>query len=138
MPDDPRQTLQPHQTPGIPRQEATVPAEDTNNTQYQRAVSTHADVDGVEFVLGDVAEYMSGAEPFDAADAIGTLAGAFPTGRRASPAGLAAAGPRSPTRPSASERSCSADRASCWAGTTAARPNCPAAVWRPGNPSKPR
>ncbi|CAM5245033.1 bifunctional class I SAM-dependent methyltransferase/NUDIX hydrolase [Streptomyces pseudogriseolus] len=43
-------------------------------TQYQRAVSTHAAVDGVEFVQGDVAEYLSGAEPFDAAYAIGTLA----------------------------------------------------------------
>ncbi|WP_369149801.1 MULTISPECIES: bifunctional class I SAM-dependent methyltransferase/NUDIX hydrolase [Streptomyces] len=43
-------------------------------TQYQRAVSTHAAVDGVEFVQGDVAEHLSGAEPFDAAYAIGTLA----------------------------------------------------------------
>ncbi|CAL9413230.1 bifunctional class I SAM-dependent methyltransferase/NUDIX hydrolase [Streptomyces sp. enrichment culture] len=43
-------------------------------TQHERAVSTHADVDGVEFVQADVAEYLTGAEPFDAAYAIGTLA----------------------------------------------------------------
>ncbi|MEU8811003.1 bifunctional class I SAM-dependent methyltransferase/NUDIX hydrolase [Streptomyces violaceoruber] len=43
-------------------------------TQHERAVSTHAGVDGVEFVRADVAEYLGGAEPFDAAYAIGTLA----------------------------------------------------------------
>lgn len=43
-------------------------------TQHERAVSTHGDVDGVEFVRADVAEYLDGAEPFDAAYAIGTLA----------------------------------------------------------------
>lgn len=43
-------------------------------TQHERAVSTHADVPGVEFRHGDVTEYLAGAEPFDAAYAIGTLA----------------------------------------------------------------
>lgn len=43
-------------------------------TQHERAVSAHADVDGVEFVQADVTEYLAGAEPFDAAYAIGTLA----------------------------------------------------------------
>ncbi|MFD6597783.1 NUDIX domain-containing protein [Streptomyces coelicoflavus] len=43
-------------------------------TQHERAVSTHADVDGVEFVQADMAEYLGGAVPFDAAYAIGTLA----------------------------------------------------------------
>ncbi|MGA5018939.1 bifunctional class I SAM-dependent methyltransferase/NUDIX hydrolase [Streptomyces griseoincarnatus] len=43
-------------------------------TQHERAVSAHADVDGVEFVHADVTEYLAGAEPFDAAYAIGTLA----------------------------------------------------------------
>ncbi|MFJ1652610.1 class I SAM-dependent methyltransferase [Streptomyces sp. NPDC088337] len=41
--------------------------------QHERAISTHADVEGVEFVQGDVAEYLAEAEPFDAAYAIGTL-----------------------------------------------------------------
>jgi SAM-dependent methyltransferase len=43
-------------------------------TQHERAVSTHADVQGVEFTHGDVAEYLAQSEPFDAAYAIGTLA----------------------------------------------------------------
>ncbi|MFD4022337.1 NUDIX domain-containing protein [Streptomyces sp. NPDC058576] len=43
-------------------------------TQHERAVSAHADVDGVEFVHADVTDYLVGAEPFDAAYAIGTLA----------------------------------------------------------------
>ncbi|MFB7652964.1 MULTISPECIES: NUDIX domain-containing protein [unclassified Streptomyces] len=43
-------------------------------TQHERAVSAHTDVDGVEFVQADVTEYLGGAEPFDAAYAIGTLA----------------------------------------------------------------
>ncbi|MDL2075810.1 bifunctional class I SAM-dependent methyltransferase/NUDIX hydrolase [Streptomyces sp. GXMU-J15] len=43
-------------------------------TQHERAVSTHADVDGVEFVHADMAEYLAGVKPFDAAYAIGTLA----------------------------------------------------------------
>ncbi|MET9507765.1 bifunctional class I SAM-dependent methyltransferase/NUDIX hydrolase [Streptomyces flavidovirens] len=43
-------------------------------TQHERATSTHADVQGVQFVQGDVAEYLAQAEPFDAAYAIGTLA----------------------------------------------------------------
>ncbi|MER5440821.1 bifunctional class I SAM-dependent methyltransferase/NUDIX hydrolase [Streptomyces sp. NPDC002790] len=42
-------------------------------TQHERAESTHADVDGVEFIQADMAEYLAGAEPFDAAYAIGTL-----------------------------------------------------------------
>lgn len=42
-------------------------------TQHERALSTHTGVDGVEFVHGDVTEYLAGAEPFDAAYAIGTL-----------------------------------------------------------------
>ncbi|MEU5087699.1 bifunctional class I SAM-dependent methyltransferase/NUDIX hydrolase [Streptomyces sp. NPDC021356] len=43
-------------------------------TQYERAASTHANVPGVEFTQGDVVEFLAGAEPFDAAYAIGTLA----------------------------------------------------------------
>ena len=43
-------------------------------TQHERAVSAHADVDGVEFVQADMTEYLARAEPFDAAYAIGTLA----------------------------------------------------------------
>ncbi|MEU2621991.1 bifunctional class I SAM-dependent methyltransferase/NUDIX hydrolase [Streptomyces sp. NPDC007157] len=42
-------------------------------TQHERAVSTHANVEGVDFAQGNVAEYLAGAEPFDAAYAIGTL-----------------------------------------------------------------
>ncbi|WP_405537673.1 bifunctional class I SAM-dependent methyltransferase/NUDIX hydrolase [Streptomyces antimycoticus] len=42
-------------------------------TQHERAISSHADVEGMDFVQGDVAEYLAGAEPFDAAYAIGTL-----------------------------------------------------------------
>ncbi|MGW5868343.1 class I SAM-dependent methyltransferase [Streptomyces sp. NPDC055239] len=63
-------------------------------TQHERAVSTHAHVPGVEFVLGDVAEYLAGAEPFDAAYAIGTLG--FIDPRRVLPAlreGLRAGAP---------------------------------------------
>ncbi|MEU9059798.1 class I SAM-dependent methyltransferase [Streptomyces sp. NPDC048430] len=43
-------------------------------TQHERAASTHADVQGVQFAQGDVIEYLTGVEPFDAAYAIGTLA----------------------------------------------------------------
>ncbi|MGW3494727.1 bifunctional class I SAM-dependent methyltransferase/NUDIX hydrolase [Streptomyces sp. NPDC001020] len=43
-------------------------------TQYERAASTHGDVPRVEFVQGDVVDHLAGAEPFDAAYAIGTLA----------------------------------------------------------------
>ncbi|MCX4501147.1 bifunctional class I SAM-dependent methyltransferase/NUDIX hydrolase [Streptomyces anulatus] len=43
-------------------------------TQHERAALAHADVDGVEFVQADVTEYLAGAEPYDAAYAIGTLA----------------------------------------------------------------
>ncbi|MFJ8027679.1 bifunctional class I SAM-dependent methyltransferase/NUDIX hydrolase [Streptomyces sp. NPDC096311] len=43
-------------------------------TQHERAASAHAEVPGVEFAHGDVAEYLAEAEPFDAAYAIGTLA----------------------------------------------------------------
>ncbi|MFG2593094.1 methyltransferase domain-containing protein [Streptomyces sp. NPDC048438] len=43
-------------------------------TQHERAISANAHVDGVWFVQADVAEYVAGAEPFDAAYAIGTLA----------------------------------------------------------------
>lgn len=43
-------------------------------TQHERAVGSHANVDGVEFVQADMTEYVAGAEPFDAAYAIGTLA----------------------------------------------------------------
>ncbi|MCX4759999.1 class I SAM-dependent methyltransferase [Streptomyces sp. NBC_01275] len=42
-------------------------------SQHERAVTSPADVQGVQFVQGDVAEYLAGAEPFDAAYAIGTL-----------------------------------------------------------------
>ncbi|AQW54409.1 bifunctional class I SAM-dependent methyltransferase/NUDIX hydrolase [Streptomyces violaceusniger] len=42
-------------------------------TQHERAAASHADVEGVQFTQGDVAEYLAGAEPFDAAYAIGTL-----------------------------------------------------------------
>ncbi|MEU3299799.1 bifunctional class I SAM-dependent methyltransferase/NUDIX hydrolase [Streptomyces sp. NPDC006678] len=43
-------------------------------TQHQRAASAHADAPGVEFVQGDVVEYLATVEPFDAAYATGTLA----------------------------------------------------------------
>jgi ADP-ribose pyrophosphatase YjhB (NUDIX family)/SAM-dependent methyltransferase len=43
-------------------------------TQYERAASTHADVQRVEFVQGDVVDHLAGVDPFDAAYAIGTLA----------------------------------------------------------------
>jgi 8-oxo-dGTP pyrophosphatase MutT (NUDIX family)/SAM-dependent methyltransferase len=42
-------------------------------TQHERAVSTHTNVQDVEFVQGDATEYLARAEPFDAAYAIGTL-----------------------------------------------------------------
>ncbi|MHA5048862.1 class I SAM-dependent methyltransferase [Streptomyces sp. SD15] len=42
-------------------------------TQHERAISTHADVEGVEFIQGDLAEYLAEAGHFDAAYAIGTL-----------------------------------------------------------------
>ncbi|MGW0998868.1 bifunctional class I SAM-dependent methyltransferase/NUDIX hydrolase [Streptomyces sp. NPDC002523] len=63
-------------------------------TQHERAVSTHAGVQDVEFTQGDVAEYLAEAEPFDAAYAIGTLA--FIDPHRALPAlrdGLRPGGP---------------------------------------------
>ncbi|MEU9288787.1 NUDIX domain-containing protein [Streptomyces sp. NPDC048275] len=53
-------------------------------TQHQRALGTHAGVPGVQFVLGDVVDYLRTAEPFDAAYAIGTMAFADP--HRALPA----------------------------------------------------
>ncbi|WP_420036114.1 bifunctional class I SAM-dependent methyltransferase/NUDIX hydrolase [Streptomyces sp. cg28] len=43
-------------------------------TQHERALAAHANVPGVEFVHADVTDYLAGAEPFDAAYAIGTLA----------------------------------------------------------------
>ncbi|MEV0528855.1 bifunctional class I SAM-dependent methyltransferase/NUDIX hydrolase [Streptomyces sp. NPDC050439] len=43
-------------------------------TQHERAASTHAEVSGVQFAQGDIAEYLNDAEPFDAAYAIGSLA----------------------------------------------------------------
>ncbi|MYX96142.1 NUDIX domain-containing protein [Streptomyces sp. SID486] len=63
-------------------------------TQHERAVSVHAGVPGVEYVQGDVVGYLAGAEPFDAAYAIGTLA--FIDPHRALPAlrdGLRAGAP---------------------------------------------
>lgn len=42
-------------------------------TQHERAASSHANVEGVQFTQGDVAEHLAGTEPFDAAYAIGTL-----------------------------------------------------------------
>ncbi|MEU6659097.1 bifunctional class I SAM-dependent methyltransferase/NUDIX hydrolase [Streptomyces sp. NPDC046821] len=53
---------------------ARVTGVELSPTQYERAVSAHADVPGVEFVQGDVVEYLAGTEAFDAAYAIGTLA----------------------------------------------------------------
>ncbi|MDX3024962.1 class I SAM-dependent methyltransferase [Streptomyces acidiscabies] len=43
-------------------------------TQHERAVRAHADTDGVEFIHADMISYLAGAEPIDAAYAIGTLA----------------------------------------------------------------
>ncbi|MBP5935365.1 SAM-dependent methyltransferase [Streptomyces acidiscabies] len=43
-------------------------------TQHERALLAHTDTDGVEFVHADVTDYLAGAEPYDAAYAIGTLA----------------------------------------------------------------
>ncbi|MFD5969806.1 class I SAM-dependent methyltransferase [Streptomyces sp. NPDC060311] len=43
-------------------------------TQHERAVSAHGDVPDVVFVQADVTEYLTGADPFDAAYAIGSLA----------------------------------------------------------------
>ncbi|WP_037859204.1 bifunctional class I SAM-dependent methyltransferase/NUDIX hydrolase [Streptomyces sp. NRRL S-340] len=53
---------------------ARVTGIDLSPTQHERAVTAHADVPGVEFVRGDVVEYLRSAEPFDAAYAVGTLA----------------------------------------------------------------
>jgi len=53
---------------------ARVTAIELSPTQHERAVSAHAGVDGVEFIQADVTEHLAGAEPFDAAYAIGTLA----------------------------------------------------------------
>ncbi|GHB54897.1 hypothetical protein GCM10010377_52620 [Streptomyces viridiviolaceus] len=43
-------------------------------TQYERATSTHGRVPGVHFVRGDLVEYHTGGDGFDAAYAIGSLA----------------------------------------------------------------
>ncbi|ROQ70241.1 ADP-ribose pyrophosphatase YjhB (NUDIX family) [Streptomyces sp. 840.1] len=43
-------------------------------TQHERAISTHADVEGTEFLQGDVVSCLNETEPFEAAYAIGTLA----------------------------------------------------------------
>ncbi|MGW2137618.1 bifunctional class I SAM-dependent methyltransferase/NUDIX hydrolase [Streptomyces sp. NPDC001773] len=43
-------------------------------TQHERAISTHADVEGAEFLQGDVVGCLTQTESFDAAYAIGTLA----------------------------------------------------------------
>ncbi|MFJ6118875.1 MULTISPECIES: class I SAM-dependent methyltransferase [unclassified Streptomyces] len=53
---------------------ARVTGIDLAATQHERAVCAHSDVDGVKFVQADVTEYLAGAEPFDAAYAIGTPA----------------------------------------------------------------
>lgn len=63
---------------------ARVTAIELSPTQHERAVGAHADVDGVEFIHADVTQYLAGAEPFDAAYAIGTLA--FIDPRRSLPA----------------------------------------------------
>lgn len=47
-------------------------------TQHQRALGTHTGVTDVEFVLGNVVDYLRTAEPFDAAYAMGTMAFADP------------------------------------------------------------
>ncbi|MEU5525092.1 class I SAM-dependent methyltransferase [Streptomyces sp. NPDC047860] len=47
--------------------EARVTGIELSPTEHERAVSAHADAEGVEFVQGDVVEYLAGAEPFDAA-----------------------------------------------------------------------
>lgn len=54
--------------------QAHVTGIEASPTQYQRAASAHADVPGVEFVQGDVVDYLATVGPFDAAYAIGTLA----------------------------------------------------------------
>ncbi|MFJ8768974.1 class I SAM-dependent methyltransferase [Streptomyces clavifer] len=43
-------------------------------TQHERAISTHADIEGAEFLQGDVVSCLTHTESFDAAYAIGTLA----------------------------------------------------------------
>ncbi|MEU8954877.1 bifunctional class I SAM-dependent methyltransferase/NUDIX hydrolase [Streptomyces sp. NPDC048518] len=53
--------------------DARVTGIELSPTQHERAVRAHPDVDGVKFVQADVAAYLAGAEPFDAAYAIGTL-----------------------------------------------------------------
>ncbi|MCZ4102542.1 thiopeptide-type bacteriocin biosynthesis protein [Streptomyces sp. H39-C1] len=47
-------------------------------TQHQRALGTHAEVPNVQFVLGDVVDYLRTTKLFDAAYAIGSLAFADP------------------------------------------------------------
>ncbi|MFJ6835501.1 bifunctional class I SAM-dependent methyltransferase/NUDIX hydrolase [Streptomyces sp. NPDC091209] len=63
---------------------AQVTAIELSPTQHQRAIDSHAGVPGVQFVLGDVVDYLPTAEPFDAAYAIGSLA--FTDPHRALPA----------------------------------------------------
>ncbi|MEU0437670.1 NUDIX domain-containing protein [Streptomyces sp. NPDC006290] len=63
---------------------ARVTAIELSPTQHQRATEAHAGVPGVQFVLGDVVDYLPTAEPFDAAYAIGSLA--FTDPHRALPA----------------------------------------------------
>ncbi|MFJ3640505.1 bifunctional class I SAM-dependent methyltransferase/NUDIX hydrolase [Streptomyces sp. NPDC090108] len=53
---------------------AHVTAIELSASQHERAVSSHGDVQGVEFAHADVTEYLADAEPFDAAYALGTLA----------------------------------------------------------------
>lgn len=53
---------------------ALVTGVELSPTQYERAVSAHADVTGVKFVHADVVGFLQRAEPFDAAYAVGTLA----------------------------------------------------------------
>lgn len=63
---------------------ARVTGVELSPSQHERAISAHADVPHVEFVQADVAEYLAGVVPFDAAYAIGTLA--FIDPRRSLPA----------------------------------------------------
>ncbi|WP_416971647.1 class I SAM-dependent methyltransferase [Streptomyces sp. 4F14] len=53
---------------------AYVTAIELSPTQHERAVRTHADTEGVEFVHADMISYLASAEPFEVAYAIGTLA----------------------------------------------------------------
>ena len=54
--------------------DAQVTAIELSLTQHQRATGTHAGTPGVQFVHGDVIDYLRTAPPFDAAYAIGSLA----------------------------------------------------------------